>query len=99
MVVLFDTGFVTSVPEKISENTIFNLYPNPSSDIITLNIDNINNDDLTLNIYNVNGTFVKSEMLKQNNRQINIRDLSNGIYMVAIKSNEWTEIKKLIIKK
>jgi len=28
-------------------------------------------------------------MLKQNNQQIKIGDLSNGIYMVEIKSKEW----------
>jgi hypothetical protein len=93
------TGFVTSVPEKISENTIFNLYPNPASDIITLNIDNFNNADLTLNIYNVIGTLVKSEPLKQDQRQINIGDLSNGSYMVEIKSKGWSEKQKLIVQR
>ena len=77
----------------------FNLYPIPAFDIITLNIDNRNNDDLTLNIYNVTGTLVKSEMLKQNQRQINIVDLSNGIYMVEVKTKKWTEKQKLIIQK
>jgi len=93
------TGFVTSVPEKISENSIFSLYPNPSSDIITLNIDIRSNDYLTLNIYNLTGTLVKSEMLKQNQRQINVRDLSNGIYMVSIKSKGLMEMVKLIIQR
>jgi hypothetical protein len=92
-------GFVTSIPEKTSGNTIFNLYPNPASDIITLNIDNKNNDDLTLNVYNVSGTLVKSEMLKQNQRQINIWDLCNGVYVVEITSKEWTEQQKLTIQR
>ena len=77
----------------------FNLYPNPASNIVTLNIDNLYNTDWTLNIYNVVGTLVKSEMLKQNNRQINIGDLSNGIYIVEIKTKEWTGKQKLIIQR
>lgn len=93
------SDFVTSVPEEFSENTIFNLYPNPASDIISLNIGNSNNDDLNLNIYNVIGTLVKSEMLKQNQRQLNISDLCNGIYMVEIKSKEFNGKQKLIIQK
>jgi len=75
------------------------LYPNPASDNVIINIDRSKNMDLTLNIYNVMGILVSSEILKQNNRKINIRDLSNGIYMVTIKSKEWSENKKLIIKK
>jgi len=32
------------------------------------------------------GSLVKTEMLKQNQQQINVGDLSNGIYMIEIKS-------------
>jgi hypothetical protein len=92
-------NLITSVSEQTSENTIFSLYPNPASDIITLNIGNTNNTDLTLNIYNVIGTLVKSEMLKQNQRQINIGDLSNGVYMVTIKSEDFIESQRLFIQR
>ncbi|MDO9154346.1 MAG: T9SS type A sorting domain-containing protein [Paludibacter sp.] len=94
----FDS-FIASVSEQTSVNTAFSLYPNPASDIVTLNINNANNADLTLNIYNVIGTLVKSEILKQYNRQINIGDLCDGIYMVEIKTKEWTKKQKLIIQK
>jgi hypothetical protein len=92
-------NLITSVSEQTVNNTLFNLYPNPASNFITLNIDNINNADLTLNIYNVIGTLVKSETLKQNQRQINVGDLSNGVYMVTIKSKDFTESQRLIIQK
>jgi hypothetical protein len=92
-------NLITSVSEQTSKNNLFNLYPNPASDIVTLNIDNVNNADLKLNIYNVIGTLVKSEMLKQNNRQINIGDLSNGVYLVTIKSKDWIENQRLIIQR
>jgi len=92
-------NLITSISNLTSKNNLFDLYPNPASDIVTLNIENLNNADLTLNIYNVIGNLVKSEMLKQNNKQINIGDLSNGIYMVEIKSKEWSENQKLIIQR
>lgn len=92
-------NLITSISEPTSENITFSLYPNPASDIVTLNIDNMNNTDLTLNIYNVTGTLVKSEMLKQNQQQINTGNLNNGIYMIEIKSEEWTEKQKLIIQR
>jgi hypothetical protein len=91
-------NLITSATESVSVNSSFSLYPNPAFDIITLNIDN-NNSDLILNIYNVIGTLVKSELLKQNQRQVNIGDLSNGIYMIEIESKELTGKQKLIIQR
>ncbi len=90
---------ITSVSEQTIENTAFSLYPNPASKIVTLNIDNINNEDLTLNIYSDIGALVKTEILSQNQQQINVSDLCNGIYMVAIKCKEWTEKHKLLIQR
>ncbi|MFH1004128.1 MAG: T9SS type A sorting domain-containing protein [Bacteroidota bacterium] len=82
-----------------TNTTSISIYPNPASDIITLNVDNRNNANLTLNIYNVIGELIKSELLKKNQQQINISNLNNGIYIVVIKSKELTENQKLIIQK
>ncbi len=90
---------ITSIAEKNSENTRFNLYPNPASEILTLSSYNSSNEKLTLNIYNVMGTLVKSEMLNQNQLQINIGNLSNGIYSVELKSKDYTGKQKLIIQR
>jgi len=45
------------------------------------------------------GSLVKTELLKQNQQQINIGDLSNGIYIVKIKSKRLIGNQKLIIKR
>jgi hypothetical protein len=97
---LIDSAAV-SFPNGIKEtkSSTIAIYPNPASDIITLNIDNINNAGLTLNIYNVIGTLVKSETLGQNQRQINIADLPNGVYFATIKSNNTRKTEKLIIQR
>ena len=86
------TGFfLNNIEQKIL------CYPNPASDIVTLNLNNTNNVDLTLNIYNIIGELVRSELVQQNQQKINISDFSNGIYMIEIKSKEWAEKQKLII--
>ena len=83
----------------IEKNLIINMFPNPASDIVTLNIDNLNNTGLNVNIYNIMGTIVKKVALEQNQQQINVSDLSNAVYIVEIKSDNYTGKQKLIIQK
>ena len=93
----YDPSENTGIAEMAKEN-IF-IYPNPATDILIVNFDKINNADLLLNIYNVTGTLVKTEMLKQNNRQINIGDLPYGVYFASIKSNNIRKTEKLLIQR
>jgi hypothetical protein len=92
-------NLITTLSEQTSDNIAFSLYPNPASDIVTLNIDNRNNAALTLNIYNITGTLVRQKILKQYQKQINIRNLSNGFYLVTIKSKDLSITQKLIIQR
>ncbi|NTW33404.1 MAG: T9SS type A sorting domain-containing protein [Bacteroidetes bacterium] len=75
------------------------LYPNPATEKVILNINNSKNEDFEITIYNITGGFVRSEKLNKNKLQINTGDLSNGLYTIAIKSNSIKEYKKLIINK
>ena len=93
----YDPSGISGIAEVAKEN--ISVYPNPATSNLTLNFNNRNNADLTLNIYNITGELVSSEILRQNQQQINISDLSNGIYMVEIKSNGWSEKQKLIIQR
>ena len=92
-------NIITSISEQTVKNTSFSLYPNPAFDIVTLNIDNSNNTDITFNIYNLMGELISSELFQKNQQKINIKNLNNGIYLVEIKSKEWSEKQKLIIQR
>jgi len=96
--VICDTVF-TPASKPVSKDILFSLYPNPSSDMIFLNINNSNYTDLELNIYNIMGVLVSSDIIKQSQTQIDIGDLKGGIYMVEIKSKDWIKNQKLIIQR
>jgi hypothetical protein len=98
LILKYDNTGMDGIAQNNS-NLSIKVYPNPASDIITLSIDKTITTELALNIYNVIGKLVRSELLKQNQRQINITELNNGIYIVEIKSGNWTEKQKLIIKR
>lgn len=89
----------TGILSVISNPLTNSFYPNPASEFITFSTDINNKSDLILNIYNLIGEQVKSELLKQNQQKINLRDLINGVYLVEIKSKEWSAKQKLTIQK
>ena len=91
------SGSVASIIENnVSENN-FNIYPCPASTNFILNFDKKNNDALMLNIYNTIGVLVKTEIIGQNKKQIDVAELSSGIYIIEVRSNNWSAKKKLII--
>jgi len=77
----------------------FQLFPNPTSDIVQLKTENIRNEELTMNIYNVTGELMRTEILKKNQQHINIADLRNGIYMLELNSEKLTGKKKIVIQR
>jgi len=71
------------------------IYPNPA--INTINIDYpefINNT--TVQIFNIDGKILKEKILIQKKTQINISDLSSGVYILKVFNNEGILVKRLI---
>jgi hypothetical protein len=89
----------TGINDPIEPNSKIIIYPNPASEVLYVKNIKSSNEAIIFKIYNFMGALVKTETLVQNQQQINIGDLTNGIYIVEIKSKEWTEKQKLIIQK
>ena len=92
------TNNISDISETTNKSGILAIYPNPASELINLSINEINNGVSILNIYDIMGSLVKTEILEQNQQQINISELNNGIYLIEIKTQEWTKKQKLIIQ-
>ena len=87
----------TGITRNIDINDLLKIYPNPASDVITLNIREAENT--VLNIYTINGNLVGSKKINAIEQQIYVGNLSTGIYLVEIKSEKWSEKQKLIINR
>jgi hypothetical protein len=71
-----------SVDELIESH--FTVYPNPVSDILT--IENSFQKTCTLTLYNPQGQIVY-EILTNNTTTFSMKDLPSGIYILSIKGN------------
>jgi hypothetical protein len=73
-----------------------NIYPNPSDDIINIEIENINN--ARLEIYNVNGTLLFSKTLHSESEKIDMSGFSEGLYLVKVKQEEVLIVEKVVVR-
>ncbi len=88
----------------VSYKTGVKIYPNPANNILHITYSLINTDNVTINIYNINGILLKTEvysdqMLEMVNHQIDISDLSRGLYVVKLSSVTISESLKFMILK
>lgn len=71
--------------KDIEANLIdINLYPNPASIQINLNLSTLDLKNANLVIYNSAGQIIRREIINQNFIQLNIQDLVSGAYTLAV---------------
>jgi hypothetical protein len=92
---------------SLDENELISnikLYPNPTSNFTTANIELKKESSVSVNIVNTLGQTVKQiisdQILSQgsNNIMIERGSLKSGIYFVSIEINETRRLEKLIIQ-
>jgi len=93
----------TSLPLRISsidDNSMVNVYPNPSSGYFNLDLKNFANENITVEIYNQAGIKIKSYLFKNlTTTMLDISDLAQGSYLIKIQSNTKSETKKVMLVK
>jgi hypothetical protein len=78
----------TSFPESIS------VYPNPFTD--KFRIKNPEMKELRVEISDLRGTILKSEVVTENNSEIELEDFVKGLYTVHLTSDKGKKIIKLV---
>ena len=92
------SDFANAVKDNATSSDLFNVYPNPTSDFITIDFESTEN--AKVQIVDSNGRQVyKSPMLTNKKLVINIKQiLSSGIYYIKATGNNRSQTKKLIVK-
>lgn len=95
------TGMNVGINEvNTSTNNNFNVYPNPSSGMLTVNYSSKENTNLNIQLTNVEGQIIYSEQKQMNgiyNQNIDFSSLSKGIYFLEIITNKETLVKKIVL--
>lgn len=91
---------VTLSDEEVSLNEKVLLYPNPVTNGDNLTIKFKSNLSAKLEMYNVTGKLVfVDEVSNQDSKVVDTNNLSNGIYMLKISSDNASTTRKVVIMK
>ncbi|MHB8259903.1 MAG: T9SS type A sorting domain-containing protein [Bacteroidia bacterium] len=89
---------ITSVNSIDKNSNQITIYPNPANGIINVKL-GIMNETATIEIYNTIGECVHRQIVKSSNSQIDVSDLSEGVYNISLQSKEGTINKRIVIVK
>jgi uncharacterized delta-60 repeat protein len=84
---------------EIVKQESFELFPNPAKNIITIASHNSLIRETRITVFSINGEMLlQCNFRKQNRFEINVSDLTTGVYFVRIQSDSVMETKKLVIQ-
>jgi hypothetical protein len=86
-----------SAPEEIDNSIQVNAYPNPTTETLNVDFDNMP-ADASIEIYNMVGELVLSQPLTDINNIVNTTSLTNGMYFTKIIGNRKLIFTQKIVK-
>jgi Peptidase family C25/Secretion system C-terminal sorting domain len=94
---IYINDILTSI-ENVSEDEIIgNIYPNPSSNTVTITLDD--NDDYTFKLYNnIGQIIIENKKITNGTYSFSVRNLTNGIYYYRITGNSESKSGKLVVQ-
>ena len=93
----YDISVVTGLEEAQSINLSVTAYPNPTTDYLTLRIDEFEISNLSFQLYDMNGKLLQNEKITGNQTSIVMSNLLPATYFVkVIQGNKEVKTFKII---
>jgi hypothetical protein len=96
---------LVSVPENhdaVNPMTSTRVYPNPTTDVLNIEVNACQNSAMNISVYNIMGQKVMENNVNittgMNCPSISTSSLSSGIYFVTVKANGFENTMKFIVK-
>lgn len=96
----FEVGVLNSVVGVYELKSKIHLYPNPTAGPVF--VEGLNdNEEYDLTVYNTNGMEIQNQKIhtRAKSVQLNFEDLTNGLYLIAIKSEKSVYRSRIMIAK
>ena len=90
---------LTTSVKSIEEKQSISVFPNPSSGIFQITLDNIQSENGLVKIYNVLGETIFSVSIVNPSTTIDLCDQPKGIYFIEIQTEQRSFTQKIIIDK
>lgn len=83
-----------------SSNIVLNAYPNPSADVLNVEVDLPYASPLKIQLLDITGRNMAEwnieESAKNHKKQLNISTLNQGMFLLLVESNEGQKVKKIV---
>jgi hypothetical protein len=90
-----EQGTASGIGMGEQNQNVLTLAPNPANDFVTISI---NATNANFSIVSLTGQLVANGILTEGLNALSTANLSNGIYMVRVSSDEGTSVQKLIVR-
>ena len=99
----YQTPLNIGINEKNAKNGYIKIFPNPSDHQFTIEVDNLSEGNLNIEIYNILGKSIyRSDETYSGtsfSKDISLKNISNGSYIITVKNGGKTYNQKLIVSK
>jgi hypothetical protein len=90
---------VTSTNDLVYLKDAIELSPNPATDHITVQLNEVEGNTFSARIINASGQLVENKTLEgKDNHQLNVSQLPNGLYILSVQGKRWQSVKKFIVQ-
>lgn len=88
---------ITSVNNYNNQQNYINIYPNPANDILTIDFQGYSGKYKTLvGLYSITGGLIKTLPIQSALTQVNISDLSEGVYIIKVTNENEVAVKRIV---
>ncbi|WP_396600310.1 T9SS type A sorting domain-containing protein [Algibacter sp. R77976] len=98
----FETEFTeaSTLSNTYVANTMFSIFPNPTSHFISLNFNINSNSSLKINIYDIQGkpVYAKTKTVTDASVKLDVSKLSKGLYFIKVNDGDSETTQKLVVK-
>jgi hypothetical protein len=93
----FEISVVTGLEQAQGINLSCSAYPNPTTDILILKVENFDNTNLSYQLFDIDGKNLETKKIESNQTSIVMNKLVPAIYFLrVIKSNKEVKTFKII---